>query len=143
MENQQLLNLARQIIALLEPKAKSSVKSSKPNTQPRKTKAKATGTFEALPKNKQAYITKKQKEYRKIFQRDHSTIPKREVTKYITIATKESIALARSTPHKLSLEQWKEGVDEAFENLVLDESDDESDDDDEESESDYENPQRF
>ena len=125
--DKRVLNLAKQIVVLLEPKSTAVVKpvaTVKPvaAVTPRP-KTKAVGTFAKLPKNKQAYLTKKQKECRKIFKRDWNDIPEKDVTRYIKAVTDNAMYFALTYTPKPSMKLWKEYVDEEFEKLVEVESD--------------------
>ena len=140
MDERELLTLARQLVASLERKlaAKPSAAVTQPSAKQTPLQKKAdklipgthstikVRTFAKLPKNKQAYITKKQNEYRQIFKRDWGNVPQKDVNKYINEATAESVEYGfLNHPKKLTMAQWKQGTDEAFEKLVEEESDNE------------------
>lgn len=151
-----ILALAKQIVALLEktPTAPPPVKTAavkpaavKPAKPPAVKKGAAkqgqlipgthstikVRTFAKLPKNKQAYITKKQNEARRIFKREYSNVPQDDVTKLINETTKECVEYGFiNHPKKWSMKQWKEATDEAFDKLVEEDSDDEEESDDDE-----------
>jgi hypothetical protein len=90
----------------------------------------AQGTFNTLPKNKQAYLNKKVKEAKAYFKREHPSIKQHDVNRYVEEVSRECVRFGHTTyPKKFTFKEWKEFTDDQFHDAFYDiESDDESDD---------------
>ena len=72
-------------------------------------------TFSKLPKNKQTYLRKKQREARAELKKWFKPSEAKKRERYIAVATDVCVALAFvDTPKKLTLQDWKEGTDEVY-----------------------------
>jgi hypothetical protein len=94
-------------------------------------KKEAEGTFNTLPKDKQVYLLKKEKEAKAFFKREYPSSKQLDVNRYVDEVSKECIRFGHVThPRKFTMKEWKEFTDNQFDEAFYDvESDDDSSDD--------------